>query len=87
MTPYRDILSSLLEIYLSNMSSKLNEVMKILTVFASIFIPLTFITGIYGMNFESMPELQWAWGYPAIWVIFTTTGVGFYLYFRRKGWI
>ena len=84
---HRDILSSLLEIYLSSMSSKLNEVMKVLTVFASIFIPLTFITGIYGMNFDSMPELHWSWGYPAIWAVFLTTAGSLFIYFKRKGWI
>ena len=84
---HRDILSSLLEIYLSSISSKLNEVMKVLTVFASVFIPLTFITGIYGMNFEDMPELKWPWGYPAIWGVFLTTSAGLLYYFKRKGWI
>jgi magnesium transporter len=83
---HRDILSSLLEIYLSSISSKLNEVMKVLTVFSSVFIPLTFITGIYGMNFDFMPELKWEWGYPAVWGIFITTSAGLFYYFRRKGW-
>ncbi len=83
---HRDILSSLLEIYLSSISSKLNEVMKVLTVFSSVFIPLTFITGIYGMNFESMPELKWPWGYPAVWGVFIITSGTLFLYFRRKGW-
>jgi magnesium transporter len=83
---HRDILSSLLEIYLSSINSKLNEVMKVLTVFASVFIPLTFITGIYGMNFEFMPELHWKWGYPAVWVIFLLTSLGLFQFFRRKGW-
>lgn len=83
---HRDILSSLLEIYLSSISSKLNEVMKVLTVFSSVFIPLTFITGIYGMNFEDMPELKWSWGYPAIWLVFIATSGTLFLYFKRKGW-
>ncbi|MEZ5503447.1 MAG: magnesium/cobalt transporter CorA [Halioglobus sp.] len=83
---HRDILSGLTEIYLSTISSKMNEIMKVLTVFASVFIPLTFITGIYGMNFESMPELKWAWGYPAVWGVFITTTVALYVYFRKKGW-
>jgi magnesium transporter len=83
---HRDILASLLEIYLSSISSKLNEVMKVLTVFSSVFIPLTFLTGIYGMNFESMPELKWAWGYPAIWGVFILTSGSLFLYFKRKGW-
>ena len=84
---HRDILSSLLEIYLSSISGRLNEVMKVLTIFASVFIPLTFIAGIYGMNFEHMPELKWAWGYPAIWGVFISTTAGLLYYFRRKGWI
>lgn len=83
---HRDILSSLLEIYLSSISSRLNEVMKVLTVFSSIFIPLTFITGIYGMNFEWMPELKWHWAYPAVWLVFITTSCTLYLYFKRRGW-
>ncbi|MCB1691048.1 MAG: magnesium/cobalt transporter CorA [Halioglobus sp.] len=83
---HRDILSSLLEIYLSSISSRLNEVMKVLTVFSSIFIPLTFITGIYGMNFEWMPELKWHWGYPAVWLVFIATSGALFLYFKRKGW-
>jgi magnesium transporter len=83
---HRDILASLLEIYLSSISSKLNEVMKVLTVFSSVFIPLTFITGIYGMNFESMPELKWAWGYPAIWGVFIVSSGSLFIYFKRKGW-
>ncbi|MBT8150243.1 MAG: magnesium/cobalt transporter CorA, partial [Gammaproteobacteria bacterium] len=62
---YRDILTGLLDIYISSVSNKMNEVMKVLTVFASIFIPLTFLAGIYGMNFEYMPELKWKWAYPA----------------------
>ncbi len=84
---HRDILSGLIEIYLSSISTKMNEVMKVLTVFASVFIPLTFITGIYGMNFETMPELNWAWGYPGIWLVFTTTAVGLLLYFKKKGMV
>ena len=83
---HRDILASLLEIYLSSISSKLNEVMKVLTVFSSVFIPLTFITGIYGMNFEYMPELKWPWGYHAVWLVFIATSGTLFLYFRRKGW-
>jgi magnesium transporter len=83
---HREILSSLLEIYLSSISGKLNEVMKVLTVFSSVFIPLTFITGIYGMNFDSMPELKWSWGYPAVWVVFIATSATLFLYFKRKGW-
>lgn len=84
---YRDILSNLLDIYVSNTSNKMNEVMKVLTVFASIFIPLTFLTGIYGMNFEYMPELKWKWAYPTLWVIFITIPIVLIVYFKRKKWL
>ncbi|MDH5353270.1 MAG: magnesium/cobalt transporter CorA [Gammaproteobacteria bacterium] len=84
---YRDILTGLLDIYLSSVSNKMNEVMKVLTVFASIFIPLTFLVGIYGMNFEYMPELKWKWVYPMLWVVFFTVPVVFLIYFKRKKWL
>jgi magnesium transporter len=84
---HRDVLSSLLDIYLSSINSKMNEVMKVLTVFASIFIPLTFITGIYGMNFQDMPELTSPWGYPAIWATFITVTIVLLVYFKRKRWM
>lgn len=84
---YRDILTSLLEIYISGISNKMNEIMKVLTIFASIFIPLTFIAGIYGMNFEYMPELQWQWAYPALWILFLAIPVALLLYFKRKKWL
>lgn len=83
----RDMLSALLDIYLSMTSNKMNEVMKILTIFASIFIPLTFIAGIYGMNFEYMPELTWKWAYPALWGAFIAIPVILALYFRKKKWL
>jgi magnesium transporter len=84
---HRDVLSSLLDIYLSTINSKMNEVMKVLTVFASIFIPLTFITGIYGMNFQDMPELTSPWGYPAIWATFIAVTIVLLVYFKRKHWM
>lgn len=84
---YREISSNLMDIYLSTISNKTNEVMKVLTVMASIFIPLTYVVGIYGMNFEFMPELHTRWGYPAIWVVMITLGVGMAVYFRRRGWL
>jgi len=84
---YRDILSGLLDIYISSVSNKMNEVMKVLTVFASIFIPLTFLAGIYGMNFEYMPELKWKWAYPGIWVAFITIPIALLIYFKRKKWL
>lgn len=84
---YQNILAGLLDIYISSISNKMNEVMKVLTVFASIFIPLTFIAGIYGMNFTDMPELHWKWGYPAIWGVFITITVALLIYFKKKKWL
>jgi magnesium transporter len=84
---YRDILSGLLDIYVSSVNNKMNEVMKVLTVFASIFIPLTFLTGIYGMNFEYMPELKWKWAYPVLWAIFITIPIVLIVYFKKKKWL
>lgn len=77
----------MLEIYISSLSNKMNEVMKVLTVFASIFIPLTFLAGIYGMNFEYMPELRWKWAYPALWVAFITIPVILLVYFKKRRWL
>ena len=83
---YRDILAGMLDIYLSSVSNRMNEVMKVLTVIATIFIPLTFIAGVYGMNFEHMPELGWRWGYPLVWGVMLAVGAAMLLYFRRKRW-
>jgi magnesium transporter len=84
---YRDIVSGMLDTYLSSLSTRMNEVMKVLTIFATIFIPLTFIVGVYGMNFEYMPELKWHWGYPVLWTIMIGIGLSMVKYFRRKHWI
>ena len=83
----RDMVSGMLDVYLSSVSNKMNEVMKVLTIIATIFIPLTFIAGIYGMNFEFMPELKWHWAYPMVWVIIIAIGITMLLYFRRKKWL
>lgn len=83
----RDVLSGMLDVYLSSISNKMNEIMKVLTIIATIFIPLTFIVGVYGMNFEFMPELKWYWGYPAIWSVMLIIGISMMLYFRKKKWI
>ena len=83
----RDMVSGMIDIYLSSMSNKTNEVMKVLTVVATIFIPLTFIVGLYGMNFKYMPELDTPWGYPAILILMLAVAVGMLVYFRRKHWI
>jgi magnesium transporter len=83
---YRDMLAGMLDIYLSSISYKMNSVMKVLTIIATIFIPLTFVTSIYGMNFEFMPELKWKYGYLMVWGIMLT-GIGFMLYyFKKKQW-
>jgi magnesium transporter len=84
---YRDMISGMLDIYMSSVSNKMNEIMKVLTIFAAIFIPLTFIAGIYGMNFQNMPELSWQWGYFSILLIMFFVGVNLIFYFRRKKWL
>jgi magnesium transporter len=84
---FRDILSGMLDVYLSSISNRMNEVMKVLTIIATIFIPLTLVAGIYGMNFDYMPELRWHWGYPAVLLFMFVTGFLMLLYFRRKGWL
>ncbi len=90
---YRDIASGLMDLYLSSVSNRMNEVMKVLTIIATIFIPLTFIAGIYGMNFNpnaspfNMPELNWRYGYPAVLVIMAVVGVVMSLFFFRRGWL
>jgi magnesium transporter len=83
---FRDIISGMLDTYLSSMSNRMNEVMKVLTIFASIFIPLTFMAGVYGMNFEYMPELKWPWGYPVLWLLMLTVGITMVTMFKRKKW-
>jgi magnesium transporter len=84
---YRDMLSSMLDIYLSSLNIRLNEVMKVLTIIATIFMPLSFIVGIYGMNFHNMPELDWRWGYPLLLILMTVLAGGMLFLFRRKKWI
>jgi magnesium transporter len=84
---YRDLSVSLMDVYLSAASNRLSEVMKTLTLVSTVFIPLTFIVGVYGMNFDVMPELRWAFGYPAIWALMIGLGAGILLWFRRKGWL
>ncbi|MGB2988654.1 MAG: magnesium/cobalt transporter CorA [Candidatus Zixiibacteriota bacterium] len=85
---YRDMLSGMLDIYLSSISNRMNQVMKVLTIIATIFIPLTFVAGIYGMNFEYMPELKWHWFYPkAFWLVMLGVAAVMLVYFRRKRWL
>ena len=83
----RDMASGMLDIYLSSISYRMNEVMKVLTIIATIFIPLTFITGIYGMNFKYMPELEWRWGYAILWSIIFVISISMLFYFKRKRWL
>lgn len=82
----RDILSGMMDMYISNNSNKMNEVMKVLTLVSTIFMPLTFIVGIYGMNFQNMPELRSHWGYPGIWAIMVLTAIFMIYYFKKRKW-
>ncbi|MCL5935166.1 MAG: cob(I)yrinic acid a,c-diamide adenosyltransferase, partial [Firmicutes bacterium] len=82
----RDMLSEMLDVYLSVLSNRINEVMKVLTIITTIFIPLSFIAGIYGMNFKHMPELDWSWGYPATLMVMFFIGFLMLAYFKRKRW-
>lgn len=84
---FRDIASGLLDVYLSSISNKMNEIVKVLTIIATIFMPLTFIAGIYGMNFKYMPELEWKWGYPVVLCVMLIIAVGMIVFFRRKRWL
>ncbi|SMO77874.1 magnesium/cobalt transporter CorA [Gracilimonas mengyeensis] len=84
---YRDMALGMLDMHMSQVSNKMNEVMKVLTIIATIFIPLTFIAGIYGMNFEYMPELSVPWAYPAVWGIMIVAAVVMLFYFRKKKWL
>jgi len=84
---FRDMVSGMLDIYLSSLSNKMNAVMKVLTIIATLFIPLTFVAGIYGMNFKYMPELEWRWSYPIVWLIMIAVAVVMLCYFKRKKWL
>jgi magnesium transporter len=89
---FRETATGMVELYLSSLSNRMNQVMKVLTVISTIFIPLTFLAGIYGMNFNpeagplSMPELNWAFGYPALLTVMAAVGLGMLWMFRRRGW-
>lgn len=82
----RENVTGLREMYLANVSNRMNAVMKVLTVIATIFIPLTFIAGVYGMSFEYMPELKWRWGYFAVWIVMVVVAGGMVRYFRKHNW-
>jgi len=83
----RELLASMLDLYMSSVSNRMNEVMKVLTIFATLFMPLTFIAGVYGMNFEIMPELQWRFGYPAVLLVMLGVATGLVIFFRRRRWL
>jgi magnesium transporter len=93
VTTYREIAGGLMELYLSGVSNRMNEIMKVLTLVSTIFIPLTFIVGVYGMNFDptrspwNMPEIEWRYGYPTIMGLMAVVAVLLVVYFRRKGWL
>ena len=84
---FRDMLSGMLDLYISSIGNKTNEVMRVLTIIATIFIPLSFIAGLFGMNFEYMPELKWRWSYPLVLFIIGSIGVFMLFCFRRKKWL
>lgn len=84
---FRDMVSGMIDIYLSGLSYKMNEIMKVLTLIATIFIPLTFVVGLYGMNFENMPEIEWEYGYYSVLVVMVVMVVGMLTYYRKKKWI
>lgn len=84
---YREMTSSLNEFYMSSISNRMNEIMKVLTIMASIFIPITFVAGVYGMNFEHIPELRWNYAYPTFWALCLSISGGLIFYFWKKGWL
>jgi len=83
----REAANSLRDYQASAVSLRMNEIMKVLTAFSTIFLPLTFLAGVYGMNFKHMPELEWAWAYPALWGVFMLVSLGMFVYFRRRNWL
>ncbi len=83
----RDLTSSMMDLYLSSVSLKLNEIMKVLTIFSAVFIPLTFFAGVYGMNFKFLPELEWRWGYALFWSVCIGSTIVMIIYFKRKKWM
>jgi magnesium transporter len=90
---YREVCSDLMDLYLSSISNRMNEIMKVLTIISTLFIPLTFIVGVYGMNFDNhasplnMPELTWYYGYPLCLAVMAVIAIGQLFFFRRKGWL
>jgi magnesium transporter len=83
---FRDMLSAMMDIYLSSLSNRMNEVMKVLTIIATIFIPMTFLAGVYGMNFKFMPELEWRYAYLFFWIVVLVVLTGMVAWFKKKKW-
>ena len=84
---YRELGADLTDLFFSSQGNRMNQVMKVLTIIATLFMPLSFIVGVYGMNFHYMPELEWHWGYPLVWLVMIATVAGLVRFFHRKGWI
>jgi magnesium transporter len=84
---FQEILSGLMDVHLTSISNRMNNIMKLLTIIATIFIPLTFVAGVYGMNFKYMPELAWRWGYPAVLGVMVLIFVGMLIFFKRRNWL
>jgi magnesium transporter len=84
---YRELAAGMIDVYLSSLSNRMNEVMKVLTIISTIFIPMTFIAGVYGMNFHYMPELAWRYGYPFSLALMAAVAIGLMVYFKKKNWL
>ncbi|MFN0033269.1 MAG: CorA family divalent cation transporter, partial [Flavobacteriales bacterium] len=84
---YREMLSNMLDLYHSNLQMKMNQIMKVMTIMTTIFVPLTFLVGVYGMNFGNMPEMSWQYSYLVLWILMVTLVVLMLVYFRRKKWL
>jgi magnesium transporter len=84
---YRELAVGLTETHMTAMSNRMNEIVKVLTIIGTIFIPLTFLAGVYGMNFRHLPELDWQWGYAIFWMVSAAIAGGMILWFRVRGWI
>ncbi len=84
---FRDVAAGIMDLYMSAVSNRMNEVMKVLTIIATIFIPLTFVAGVYGMNFKYMPELEWKYAYPAVWALMLAIAGGMIAYFKKRKWL
>ena len=84
---YRELAGNIMDLYLSNINNRMNEVMKVLTIISTIFIPLSFLVGVYGMNFDNMPELHWRYGYFGVWGVALSLVAAMLFYFKKKRWM